>query len=257
MGGILNGLALSKGIRPFGGTFLVFSDYMRGAIRLAAIMKLPVVYVLTHDSIGQGEDGTTHQPVEHLASLRAMPGLTVIRPSDANEAVAAWHQTILAGDGPVALILTRQKLPVLDRSGLAAADQLRFGAYTLRDCSGSPDILLIATGSEVPLALEASYLLDKENIKSRVVAMPSFELFEQQTQEYKDKILPPNIAARLIIEAASSFGWRQYAGEQGDIMSIDEFGASAPGPVMMEKFGFTVPNVVQRAKRLLAKQAKG
>ncbi|HZL07924.1 MAG TPA: transketolase [Candidatus Dormibacteraeota bacterium] len=253
MGGILNGLALSKVIRPFGGTFLVFSDYMRGAIRLAAIMKLPVTYVLTHDSIGQGEDGTTHQPIEHLASLRAMPGLTVIRPSDAGEAVEAWRQAILSG-APTALVLTRQKLPVLDRSQLAAADNLHYGGYVIRDCDDTPEMLLIATGSEVPLALEAASLLDKSGIRSRVISMPSTDIFEKQSQEYKDSILPPTVTTRLIIEAASSFGWREYAGPGGDIMSIDEFGSSAPGTVMMEKFGFTPENIVKRAKQLLSKQ---
>jgi transketolase len=253
MGGILNGLALSRAIRPFGGTFLVFSDYMRAPIRLAAIMKLPVVYVFTHDSIGQGEDGTTHQPIEHLASLRAMPGLTVIRPSDPAEAVAAWRQAMTTA-GPTALVLTRQKLPIIDRTQLASADNLRFGAYILKDCAGTPDLLLIATGSEVPLALEASEQLDKHGIKARVVSMPSVELFEQQSQTYKDKIFPPAVRKRLIIEAASPFGWREYAGEQGDIMGIDRFGVSAPGPVMMEKFGFTSENVVKHAKQLLAKE---
>src|SRR5665213_872783 len=253
MGGILNGLALSKVIRPFGGTFLVFSDYMRGAIRLAAIMKLPVTYVLTHYSIGQGEDGTTHQPIEHLASLRAMPGLTVIRPPDAGETVEAWRHAIMSAKGPTALILTRQKLPILDRSKLAAADNLRFGAYIIKDCKDALDILLIATGSEVPLALEASAELNKQDVTTRVVAMPCWELFEQQSQEYKDSVLPPTIKKRLAIEAASSFGWRQYIGEQGDIISIDEFGDSAPGAVMMEKFGFTINNVVKRAKQMLSK----
>jgi transketolase len=257
MGGILNGLALSKVIRPFGGTFLVFSDYMRASIRLAAIMRLPVVYVFTHDSIGQGEDGTTHQPIEHLASLRAMPGLTVIRPADANEAVEAWRQAMLSNDKPTALVLTRQKLPVIDRSDLEAAENLRFGAYTLKDCQGTPDILLIATGSEVPLVLDASDLLHKDGVKARVISMPSLELFAEQSQQYKDTVLPPGITARLVVEAASPFGWREYAGEHGDILGIDEFGSSAPGPVMMEKFGFTPENVAERAKQLLAKRNEG
>ena len=257
MGGILNGLALSKIIKPFGGTFLVFSDYMRGAIRLAAIMKLPVTYVLTHDSIGQGEDGTTHQPVEHLASLRAMPDLTVIRPSDATEAAEAWRQAITSTSGPTALILTRQKLPVIDRSKFAAADNLRYGAYTIKDCDGTPDILLIATGSEVTLALEAAGRLEADGFNARVVSMPSLELFEKQNQDYKNTVFPPAIKKRLVIEAASSFGWREYAGPEGDIISIDEFGDSAPGAVMMEKFGFTPDNVVERAKKLLGRPTKG
>jgi transketolase len=255
MGGILNGLALSKAIKPFGATFLVFSDYMRGAMRLAAIMQLPVVYVLTHDSIGQGEDGTTHQPIEHLASLRAMPGMTVIRPSDATETVEAWRHALL-DSGPTALVLARQKLAVIDRLKYTAADNLRFGAYIIKDCIGMPDILLIATGSEVQLSLEASALLDKENLNSRVISMPSTELFEKQSEEYKASVLAPEVSARLVIEAASSFGWIQYAGEKGSILSINEFGASAPGPVMMEKFGFTPENVAGRAKQLI-KEAKG
>ena len=251
MAAIANGLAVSKAIRPFVATFLVFSDYMRPAVRLSAIMKLPVAYVFTHDSIGQGEDGETHQPIEHLASLRAMPGLTVIRPSDATEAAEAWRQALLNTKGPTALVLTRQKLPVIDRQKYAPADNLKRGGYILKDCSGRPDVLLIATGSEVPLALEAADILDKSKIKARVISMPSTELFEKQTETYKAKILPPGITARLVIEAASPFGWRQYAGSEGDIMGIDTFGASAPGPVMMEKFGFTPQNVVKRAKQLI------
>jgi transketolase len=252
MGGILNGLALSKAIIPYGGTFLIFSDYMRAAVRLAAIMQLRVIYVLTHDSIGQGEDGATHQPIEHLASLRAMPGLTVIRPSDANETAVAWQQAILSG-GPTALVLTRQKLPVIDRSRYAAADNLRFGAYIIKDTAGTPDILLIATGSEVGLALQAADQLDKQGLATRVVAMPSHELFEKQSSAYKAKILPPAVRKRLAVEAASAFGWDKYVGDDGDILGIDEFGASAPGPVMMEKFGFTPDNIVQRALKLLGK----
>jgi transketolase len=256
MGGILNGLALSKAITPFGGTFLIFSDYMRGAMRLSAIMSQRVVYVLTHDSIGQGEDGTTHQPIEHLASLRAMPGMTVIRPSDAAETVEAWQQALLA-DGPTALILTRQKLPIIDRSALAGADRLRFGAYVLKDCAGTPDILVVATGSEVSLALEASAALDKKGLRARVISMPSTELFERQSEAYKTSVLPAEGPPRLIIEAASSFGWSRYTGQHGDIISIDGFGASAPGQVMMKKFGFTPDNVVKRAMKLLKKQAEG
>jgi transketolase len=257
MAAMLNGMALSGAVTPFGGTFLVFSDYMRGGMRLSAIMKLRVIYVLTHDSIGQGEDGTTHQPIEHLASLRAMPGMTVIRPSDATEAVEAWRQAMLSQDGPTALILTRQKLPVINRSKFATADNLRFGAYVLKDCEGVPDMLLIATGSEVPLALEASTLLDKTGVKARVISMPSTEIFEKQTSKYKTDILPPSVPVRLIIEAASTFGWQRYAGDKGDIMGIDEFGSSAPGPVMMQKFGFTAENVAKRARQLLEKSAKG
>jgi transketolase len=253
MGGILNGLALSKIILPYGATFLIFSDYMRAAMRLSAIMKLPVVYVLTHDSIGQGEDGTTHQPIEHLASLRAMPDMMVIRPADANETVEAWRQALLQRNGPKVLVLSRQKLPVLDRSYLSGADNLRFGAYILKDCNGTPDILLIATGSEVSITLQAADLLTKRKIQPRVISMPSTELFDQQSQDYKDSVLPPTVPKRLAIEAASSFGWSKYVGDAGDTLCIDEFGSSAPGPVMMEKFGFTSENIVKRALKLLEK----
>lgn len=251
MAAIINGLALSNIIIPFGATFLIFSDYMRGAMRLSALMKLRVVYVLTHDSIGQGEDGATHQPIEQLASLRALPGLTVIRPADATETVEAWRQAIVSANGPTALILTRQKLPIIDRSVMAAADNLRFGGYVLKDCDGPPGLLLVATGSEVSLALDAAVQLEKKDIKTRVISMPSTDLFEAQTAQYKNSVLPPGLSKRLVIEAASSFGWSRYAGPAGDIISIDEFGASAPGAVMMEKFGFTTRNVVERALKLM------
>lgn len=252
MGAILNGLALSKAIIPFGATYFIFSDYMRAAMRLSAMMKLRVVYVFTHDSIAQGEDGATHQPIEHLASLRAMPGMTVIRPSDATETAEAWRQAI-ARNSPTALILTRQELPVIDRRKYASADGLRFGAYILKDCTGMPDIIFIATGSEVPLALQASCILDEEGIRSRVVSMPSVEIFEEQSEEYKNRIFPKEVSSRLVIEAGSSFGWRAYAGERGDILGIDEFGTSAPGGIIMERCGFTPKNVVARAKKILDK----
>lgn len=251
MGGMLNGLALSKLIIPFGATFFCFTDYMRGAIRLSSLMGLGVIYVMTHDSIGQGEDGATHQPIEHLASLRAMPGLTVIRPADANETAAAWKQAVLSRKNPTLLVLTRQKLPILDRTKLAAADNLQRGAYVLKDCAAIPDILLIATGSEVSITLDAANLLEKDGIQARVVSMPSTELFEQQDQAYKEKILPSNIRKRLVVEAASSFSWHKYVGSEGDILSIDDFGASAPGEVMMQKFGFTPKNIVKRALKII------
>ncbi|HXE09998.1 MAG TPA: transketolase [Verrucomicrobiae bacterium] len=251
MGGILNGLALTKPILPFGATFLIFSDYMRPAMRLAAIMKLQVVYVLTHDSIGQGEDGATHQPVEQLAALRAIPNMTVIRPSDATETVEAWRQALQSTDGPTALVLSRQKLPIIDRTNLASADKLRFGGYVLKDVQGTPDIVLIATGSEVSITLEAATVLAKDGIKARVVAMPSTDLFDGQSQKYRDSVLPPKVSARLAIEAASPLGWAKYVGERGGTLCLTTFGASAPGPVMMEKYGFTSANVVKRAKALL------
>jgi transketolase len=254
MGSMLNGLALTPAIRPFGATFLVFSDYMRAAIRLAALMKLPVTYIFTHDSIGQGEDGATHQPIEHLASLRAMAELHVIRPADANETTEAWRQALSADDHPTALIFSRQKLPILDRTGLADASNLSFGGYILLDCQGTPDILLIASGSEVAITLEAAEVLTKQGVAVRVISMPCLEKFEQQEQAYKDSVLPPELQTRLIIEAASPFGWQGYAGSKGSILGISEFGASAPGTVMMEKFGFSPENIVKRASALLNQQ---
>jgi transketolase len=255
MAGIMNGMALSKAIIPFGGTFLIFSDYMRASMRLAALMKLQVIYVLTHDSIGQGEDGATHQPVEQLAALRAIPNMTVIRPSDATETVEAWRQALLNTTGPTALILTRQKLPVFDRQALAPADNLRRGAYVVQDCKGTPDILLVATGSEVSIALEAAETLTKKRVKVRVVSMPCMELFEQQRQSYKDNVLPPKVTKRLAVEAASAFGWDRYTGPEGVTLCLDEFGASAPGSVMMEKYGFTAANIVKQAVKLLRKES--
>jgi transketolase len=253
MGGILNGLAVSKQIIPYGATFLCFSDYMRASIRLASIMKLGVIYVFTHDSIAQGEDGTTHQPIEHLASLRAMPGITVFRPADATETVVAWKCAIEKRDGPSALILTRQKLPVLDREILASAENLQYGAYILKDTIETPDILLIATGSEISIALEASEQLTKDGVNNRVISMPSTEVFDQQSEEYKSKILPKSTQNRLVIEAASSYGWEKYIGDHGDTITIDEFGSSAPGPIIMERYGFTAANIVDRAKSLIKK----
>lgn len=251
MGGIMSGIALHKGLRPYGGTFLVFADYMRPSIRLAALMKLPVIYIFTHDSIAVGEDGPTHQPVEHLASLRAIPGLTVIRPSDATETVEAWRLAAKTTDCPVALILSRQKLPVIDRTIYSSADKLVNGAYVLSDSDGKPDIILIATGSEVHIALEAGKILEEKGISVRVVSMPSWELFEKTSQEYKDKVLLPDVTIRITIETGISMGWERYAGSNGAVIGINEFGASAPGNVVMEKFGFTSENIVQKATELL------
>ncbi|HEX5744242.1 MAG TPA: transketolase [Candidatus Saccharimonadales bacterium] len=255
MGAILNGLALSKAIIPYGGTFLIFSDYMRASMRLAAIMKLQTVYVLTHDSIGQGEDGTTHQPVEQLAALRAMPNMTVIRPSDATETVEAWRHALDHATGPTALSLTRQKLPVLDRKKLAKADNLKYGGYVIKDCKGTPDIILIATGSEVCITLDAAEELSKQGVKARVVSMPSTDIFDSQPQKYKDSVLPPTVTKRLAVEAASPLGWDRYIGPEGATITIDKFGDSAPGPVMMEKFGFTPANIVKQANKLLGKKS--
>jgi transketolase len=253
MGAILSGMALHKGVRPYGGTFLVFADYMRPSIRLAALMKLPVIYIFTHDSIAVGEDGPTHQPVEHLASLRAIPGLTVIRPADAYETEAAWQQAMLKTDGPVAMLLSRQKLPVLEASAGAALDGVARGAYILGGTDGKPDIILIASGSEVNVCLEAKNRLSEKDVAARVVSMPSWELFEAAPQKYKDDVLPPDVAARVAVEAGISMGWERYAGNGNPIISIDHFGASAPGGTVMEKFGFTVDNVVDKALEVLKK----
>lgn len=251
MGGIMSGIALHKGLRPYGGTFFVFADYMRPAIRLAALMKLPVIYIFTHDSIAVGEDGPTHQPVEHLAGLRAIPGLTVIRPADATETIEAWRLAAQTTDCPVALILSRQKLPVIDRSIDNPADKLVNGAYILSDSDGKPDIILIATGSEVHIALKAGKILEEKGISVRVVSMPSWELFENTSQEYKDKVLLPDVNVRIAVEAGISMGWERYAGSSGVVIGINEFGASAPGNIVMEKFGFTSENIVQKATELL------
>jgi transketolase len=252
MGAILSGMALHKGVRPYGGTFLVFADYMRPSIRLASLMELPVVYVFTHDSIAVGEDGPTHQPVEHLASLRAIPGLTVIRPGDANETAQAWRQALLSS-GPAALILSRQKLPVLDRTQYPSAEELSKGAYVLADSDGAPQVILIATGSEVHLALEARKRLMSEGVAARVVSMPSWELFEAMPEDYKNQVLPPDVSARVAVEAGIPMGWERYVGSGGEIIGISRFGASAPGGVNLEKFGFTVDNVVEKARELMNK----
>lgn len=253
MGAILNGMALHGGMRPFGSTFLIFSDYMRPSIRLAALSELATTYVYTHDSIGLGEDGPTHQPIEQLSSLRAMPNLNVIRPCDANETVEAWRQTILHNEGPTALVLSRQALPTLDRSKLGAASELSKGAYILSEANDANNIqaILMATGAEVHIALEAQTLLEAENISTRVVSLPCWELFEQQTDEYKESVLPASVTARVAIEAASPHGWERWVGLQGKIIGMNRFGASAPANVLMEKFGFTAKNVVAQAKTIL------
>jgi transketolase len=252
MGAILNGLSVPQGMIPFGATFLTFSDYMRPSIRLAALMKAHVVYVFTHDSIGLGEDGPTHQSVEHLAALRAIPGLTLIRPCDANETAEAWKIAIKARN-PVALILTRQNVPVLDRNRFAPASGLSKGAYVLYEPQESkPQLILIATGSEVNLIVEAQKKLSEQGIAVRLVSMPSWELFEQQEQDYKDFVFPPHLQARLAVEAGVTQGWSKYVGDRGKIIGIDHFGASAPGPVVMEKFGFTAENVFKRAMEIIS-----
>jgi len=252
MGGILNGMALHGGVIPFGGTFLVFSDYMRPSIRMAAMMGLHVIYVFSHDSLWIGEDGPTHQPVEQLAALRAIPNLTVIRPADANETVVAWRVALEHRSGPVALVLSRQALPILDRASLAPAEGLARGAYVLAEAEGGrPQVILIATGSEVHLALEARELLAERGVRARVVNMPSWELFDRQPESYRQAVLPPEVMARLAIEAGVSQGWHRYVGPSGDVMGIERFGASAPYKVLQEKFGFTAESVVERALALL------
>ena len=251
MGAILSGLALHKGVRPYGGTFLVFSDYCRPAIRLASLMKLPVTYVFTHDSVALGEDGPTHQPVEHLAALRAIPGLTVIRPADATETAAAWRLALKTSNAPVALILTRQNLPVLDRKLYPSASALAKGGYVLADSKGTPDVILIGTGSEVHLCLEAQGLLAKKGVAARVVSLPSWELFEKTSQSYRDKVLLPSVNVRVAVEAGAGFGWERYVGRKGGIIGINRFGASAPGATVMEKYGMKASAVVSKAMSLL------
>ena len=248
MGAILNGLSLSK-VRPYGSGFFIFSDYARPTIRLGALMEIPVIHIFTHDSIGVGEDGPTHQPIEQLPSLRAVPGLITLRPADANEVVEAWKVIMELRHEPVVLILTRQALPTLDRSVYNAASGLAKGAYVLADASdGQPDVLLLATGSEVSMCVEAYEQLKRDGIKSRVVSMPSWELFEQQPQEYKDSVIPPQVTARVSVELASTFGWSQYVGITGHSIGMNTFGASAPLKELAKKFGFSADHVVAAAK---------
>jgi transketolase len=255
MAAILNGLSLCK-VRPYGSGFLIFSDYARGAIRLAALMELPVIHVFTHDSIGLGEDGPTHQPVEQLASLRAMPHLIVIRPADANEVVEAWRVILPLQHQPVALVLSRQALPTLDRTRYAPASGVARGAYVLADPpEGAPQVLLLATGSEVALCVDAFERLAAEGIKARVVSMPSWELFEQQDREYRDRVIPPSVRARVSVEQASTFGWERYAGPTGARLGMETFGASAPLKELERRFGFTVDRVVAAARSQLGLHA--
>jgi len=251
MGGIVNGMAAHGGIIPYTATFFVFADYMRPPIRLAALMELGSIFLFTHDSIGVGEDGPTHQPIEHLSALRCIPNLTVVRPCDANETVVAWRVAVESRNRPVALIFTRQSVPVLDRSRYAPAEGLERGAYILAEApSGRPDLILIASGSEVGLIVEAQQKLKEEGISARIVSMPSWELFDAQPQEYRDAVLPPDIHARLAVEAGVAQGWRKYTGDSGDIISMERFGESAPAKDLLKKFGYTVENVVARAKKL-------
>ena len=252
MGSILTGMALSN-LRPYGATFFIFSDYMRPTIRLAAMMKLPVIYIYTHDSIGLGEDGPTHQPIEQLASFRAIPHMVTIRPADANEVAEAWRVVMPMKDQPVALVLTRQGVPTFDRNKYAPASGLAQGAYILADSGGTPDIILIGTGSEVQLCVGAYEQLTGEGIKARVVSMPSWELFERQSAEYKRKVFPPQVRARVAVEAAASLGWSKYVGPDGDTVTHDDYGASAPYKEILKHFGFTVDNVVAKARDVIKK----
>jgi transketolase len=251
MTAVLNGMALHGGFIPYGGTFLIFSDYMRPAIRLAALMKQHAIYVLTHDSIGLGEDGPTHQPIEHLASLRSMPNLTVLRPSDANETAEAWKFAVKNNRGPTVLALTRQSLPTLDRTTLGPAELLHRGAYVLKDADGTPDALILASGSEVILALEAAQTLAQDGVVARVISTPSWELFDDQHQEYKDSVLPENVKVRVAIEAGSTQGWHKYVGMNGKVIGLDHFGASAPIKDLFTNFGITAEAVVQAVQSLI------
>jgi len=254
MGATVNGLSLSK-LRPFGATFFIFSDYARPAIRLSALMELPTIFVFTHDAMGDGEDGPTHQPVEHLASLRAIPGLVTLRPADANEVVEAYRYVLQLRHQPAALALSRQPLPTLDRRAFASAAGVARGAYVLADPpGGDPELVLIASGSEVSLVVEAHEKLLAEGIRSRVVSMPSWEIFDEQTQEYRDSVLPPSVKARLAVEQASTFGWERYVGVSGRVIGMTTFGASAPLKALQKKFGFEPDKVVSAARQLLGKQ---
>jgi transketolase len=251
MGAALNGMALTKGVIPFGATFLMFSEYMRPPIRLAAIMKISPIFVYTHDSIGLGEDGTTHQPIEQLASLRSIPRITVIRPADANETAHAWRVAIEHKDGPVVLVFTRQGLPILDQDKYGKASGLEKGAYILSEGSKGPDLILMATGSEVALIMQAQEKLEAEGISTRVVSMPSWELFEKQDAAYKETVFPKASKKRLAVEMASPMGWHKYTTDEGDMLGMETFGESAPADDLYKHFGFTVDNVVKRAKALL------
>jgi transketolase len=253
MGGILNGMALYGGVIPYGGTFLIFSDYMRPSIRLASLSGVRPIYVFTHDSVGLGEDGPTHQPIEHLASLRAIPKVVVIRPADANETIQAWKAAIEHKGSPVALALTRQKIPVLDRTKMGSAENLSKGAYVLIDSEGKPEVIIMASGSEVSLAIEAYNVLQNEGIKARVVSFPSWELFEVQSDEYKESVLPKSIKARVSVEAGVKQGWEKYLGDYGEAISIEKFGASAPYEIIFKEYGFTKEAIVKKAKDVVEK----
>jgi transketolase len=251
MGSIVNGISLHNGmVKPYGSTFLIFSDYMRPAVRLSALSKLPVVWAWTHDSVGLGEDGPTHQPVEHYAALRAIPNLWFVRPADATETAGAWKAALEREDGPVALALSRQKLPVLEHTSVDGVGRGGYVVWESEDANGLPDLVVIASGSEVHVALEAAEQLDAQGVHARVVSLPCWELFELQGREYRDQVLPPDVKARLSVEAGVALGWKQWVGDEGDSISIEHFGASAPGGTVLEQFGYSVDNVVARALAL-------
>jgi transketolase len=259
MGAIVNGAAAHGGlVKPYGSTFLMFSDYMRGSVRLSALMGLPVVWVWTHDSVGLGEDGPTHQPIEHYASLRAIPHLWVIRPADANETAAAWRVALEREGGPVALLLSRQNIPVLDRDQVASAEELEHGGYVLWDSSegDAPELILISTGAEVPPTLQAGEALAEDGVKVRVVSMPCMELFEAQPQEYREQVLPAGARTRLAVEPGASMSWWKWVGIDGDVLGLDRFGASAPGTTVLEKLGFTAEGIAARARALLGRTSQ-
>jgi transketolase len=254
MGAILNGIVLHGGTRPYGGTFLTFSDYMRPAVRLAALMKLPVTYVWTHDSVGLGEDGPTHQPVEHLWALRAIPGLDVVRPGDANETAVAWRTILERADHPAGLCLSRQNMPVLDRSaGLASAEGTARGGYVLAEADGDPAVIIIATGSEVQIALAARDALQAEGTPVRVVSMPCVEWFAEQDASYQEEVLPHRVRARVSVEAGITLGWRQYVGDAGESVGVEHFGASAAYQRLYEEFGLTAERVAAVARTILGR----
>jgi len=252
MGSILNGMALHGGVIPFGATFLVFSDYMRPTLRIAALSHIPTIFVFTHDSIGLGEDGPTHQPVEHLAALRAIPNLTVIRPADANEVVEAWRTAILNRHSPTTLIFSRQAIPTLDRSVYSPAANLVRGAYVLADLGGKPQLILMASGTEVSLITKAGEILAAEGISIRLVSFPSWEIFSTQDKAYRDSVLPPNLTRRIAVEAGIRQGWEQWIGDKGIFIGMSGFGASAPAPILYEKFGITIDHIIQAAHQLLS-----
>jgi len=254
MGASVNGMALHGGVRPFGATFLIFSDYVRPSVRLAALMGAPSIFIFTHDSIGLGEDGPTHQPVEHLAGLRAIPNLVVLRPADANETIEAWRFVMSHREGPVALCLSRQGLPVLEET--TQGPPVARGAYVLYEATGPQvDVVLIATGSEVHIVRGAADILDEAGVKARVVSMPSWELFERQPKEYQDEVILPEVETRIAVEAASPLGWTRWIGPRGDMVAVDRFGASAPGERVLAEFGFTPENVAARAFEALRRNA--